>query len=276
MGRSAWAALADPPHLIAHRGGAGLAPENTLPAFTAAVDQWQSDLIELDVRATADGHCVVIHDPTVDRTTNGQGDVAALTLAALRELDAGHRFTRDDGRSFPFRGQGVRVPTIDEVFDAVGATPLIVEVKEEPAQRPLLEAIRRHGAESRVMHAGERHGDRSLFHRQYAGPASASAAQIKRFYAAHVVRLARLWPIRFDAFQVPETHEGRRVVTPRLIEDLRARGVIVHVWTVNEEGDMHRLLDWGVDGLVTDYPDRLARVLHERVGRPLPPALAGV
>src|SRR5687768_14873397 len=102
------------PMLVAHRGGAGLKPENTLAAFLDADALWQADMIELDVHATADGHCVVIHDPTVDRTTNGSGAVAAMTLAELQSLDAGYRFTADGGRSFPMRGQGIRVPTIED------------------------------------------------------------------------------------------------------------------------------------------------------------------
>lgn len=255
--------LADPPHLIAHRGGSALAPENTVAAFRQAVERWNVDLIELDVRASADGHCVVIHDATVDRTTNGTGDVAALTLAALRELDAGHTFSADGGASHPFRGQGVRIPTFDEVLEAVPETPLIVEVKAADAQRPLLDAIRRYGAEQRVIPSGERAADRTLFH-DYPGVSGASSEQMRAYYIKHRLRLGRFFRPGFDTCQVPEVWEGRRVVTPALVRDLHRHGVVIHVWTVDDAADMHRLLDWGVDGLVTDRPDVLERVLVER------------
>ena len=111
------AVLRGGPLLIAHRGGSLLRPENTLNAFESAAADWQADMLEFDVRATRAGHCVVIHDPTLERTTNGTGHVAAHTLAQLRELDAGYRFTADGGRTYPFRDCGIRIPTIDEVLE---------------------------------------------------------------------------------------------------------------------------------------------------------------
>lgn len=264
--------LAKTPMLVAHRGGSGLKPENTLAAFLDADALWRADMIELDVHATADGHCVVIHDGTVDRTTNGTGPVAAMTLAELQSLDAGYRFTADGGRSFPFRGQGIRVPTIEDVFAALPNMPLTVELKTAAAQLPLFRAIAEYHATERVIAAGERNAYRTMFS-SYRGPVSASLEQAVPFYLLHRVRLAALAFMRADVVQMPEFYRGRRMLTPRLVEDLHARGVHVQIWTVNEIADMHRMLDWGVDGLISDYPDRLARVLHERVGRPLPPGL---
>jgi len=120
--------LAGAPHLVAHRGGSGLAPENTLEAFRSAVDDWGADILEMDVRLSADGHVVVIHDETVDRTTNGSGAVGALTLEELRALDAGWRFTDPSGAT-SFRGRGARLPTFDEVLDAFPAVRINVEAK---------------------------------------------------------------------------------------------------------------------------------------------------
>ena len=266
-------ALRGGPLLIAHRGGAGLAPENTLAAFRSAAQDWAADMVELDVRATRDGVCVVIHDETVDRTTNGRGAVAAQDLGELQALDAGYHFSPDGGRTFPFRGRGVRVPTFDEVLAALPRTMrFTVEVKIGSAQPGLAEAIRRHRAEDRVIIAGMHDADRTLF-RDYGGTLSASGRQLSRFWAAHRCYLGSLVPLRAQVVQMCETWQGRRLLTPRLVRDLGRRGIPVHVWTVNEEADMHRLLDWGVDGLLSDFPDRLARVLHERVRRPLPPAL---
>jgi glycerophosphoryl diester phosphodiesterase len=266
------AALAGAPLLIAHRGGGGLKPENTLAAFLDADSVWRADMIELDVRTTSDGHCVVLHDPLVDRTTDGTGPVAAMTLAEIQSLDAGYRFTPDGGRTFPFRGQGIRVPTIDEVMAALPSMRLTVEVKIATAQVPLFAAIANYQATERVIAAGERNAYRTLF-RSYRGPISASLEQSLPFYVMHRLRLSTLSWMRADVVQMPEIYRGRRMLTPRLVSDLHARGIQVHVWTVNEVDDMHRLLDWGVDGLISDFPDRLARVLHERNNRPLPPGL---
>lgn len=266
-------ALTGGPLLIAHRGGAGLAPENTLAAFESADRDWAADMIELDVRATRDGACVVIHDDTVDRTTGGTGAVAERTLHELQQLDAGYRFTRDGGRSFPFRGRGVRVPTFEEVLAALPRMRFTVEIKIGAAQAGLAAAIEKHGAHERVIVAGMYDADRTHF-RSYGGALSASGEQLRRFYIAHRCHAAALVPLRAHVVQMCEHWQGRQLLTPRLVRELRRRGIPVHVWTVNEIADMHRLLDWGVDGLLSDYPDRLARVLHERVGRPLPPALA--
>jgi glycerophosphoryl diester phosphodiesterase len=260
-------ALRGGPLLIAHRGGSALAPENTMAAFRAAVERWDSDMIELDVHASADGRCMVIHDPTVDRTTDGTGAVAGLKHAELAELDAGHRFTTDGGLTFPLRGQGIGIPTLDEVLDALPDTRFTVEVKDGRAQAPMFDSLRERGAEHRVVIAGMRVRDRTLFHR-WSGAISGAVPEVRRFYILFRCGLGAVAPIRSDVVQVPE-YQGRvRLVTPAFIRTLARRNVPVHVWTVNEADDMRRLLDWGVDGIVTDRPDRLAELLTERGHRP--------
>lgn len=224
-------------------------------------------MIELDVRASADGRCVVIHDPTVDRTTNGVGPVAEKSHAELAELDAGYEFTPDGGRSFPFRGRGIGVPTIEQVFETLPDVRLTVEVKAADAQRPLFDALERFNAAGRVIAAGMYAKDRTRF-RSYAGATSASREQILPFWLLHRAHLASLAPLSAAVVQVPEYQGSVRLVTPRFIRDLHARGVHVHVWTVNEETDMRRLLDWGVDGIITDRPDVLARVLKTGFSSP--------
>lgn len=270
--RSIHPALQGGPLLIAHRGGGGLMPENTMAAFLEAQHRWRADMIELDVRATADGECVVIHDATVERTTNGTGSVADMTLAQLKQLDAGYRFSMDGGRTFPTRGQGVQIPTIEEVLAALPNMRITVELKTADAQEPLFRAIEQHGATQRVIAAGERNAFRTLFH-TYRGPLSASLEETLPFFILHRMRLARFGRVPADVIQTCEVYRGRRILRPQLVDDFHARGIMVHVWTINEAADMERLLDWGVDGLVTDRPDRLAKVLHRRYGRPLPPGL---
>jgi glycerophosphoryl diester phosphodiesterase len=261
------------PLLIAHRGGAGLAPENTLAAFEDAAAIWCCDMIELDVRASHDGHCVVIHDATVDRTTDGAGAVSEKTLVELQALDAGYRFSPDNGATHPFRGRGVRIPTIDEVLGSLPTMRFTVEVKTGAAQAGLFAAIRRHDARDRVIIAGMHDCDRDMFS-GYRGAVSASTEELKRFYVRYRAGVGRWLPPRADVVQVPEEWGGRRIVTKRLVRALGARGIPVHVWTVNDVTAMHRLLDAGVEGIVTDRPDALGALLHERVGRPLAPGLA--
>jgi glycerophosphoryl diester phosphodiesterase len=264
-------ALRGAPLLIAHRGGRGLAPENTLAAFQQAVEVWGADMIELDLQASADGHAMVIHDPTVDRTTHGSGTVAETTRAELQKLDAGYHFTAD-GKTYPFRDQGVTIPTIDEVLDQFPKTRFTVELKTAAAQRGLSAAVKRTQSANRVIIAGERRAFRSDF-ADYSGPMSACREEALPFYVLHRLRLSFFGRVPAHVVQMPEYLGRTRALTPRLIRELHAIGVQVHAWTINEIADMKRLLDWGIDGIVTDYPDRLARLLHERLGRPLPPGL---
>jgi glycerophosphoryl diester phosphodiesterase len=255
---------------MAHRGGAALAPENTLLAFRQAIEWWGADVLELDVQPTRDGEVVVIHDPLVDRTTDGAGPVASHTLAELRRLDAGHRFSPDGGRTLPYRGCGVGIPTLAEVLDAFPGMRVNVEVKDGRAQARTREVIAAAHAEGRVLIAAAARGGRSLF-LDYRGAVSASEEEMKAFYLLHRIRAGRLFVPRIDAFQMPFRHNGREVVTERLVRDAHAHNLAVHVWTVDDPGEMRRLLERGVDGIVTDRPDRLARVLHAVRGRPLPP-----
>src|ERR687883_338619 len=119
--------------VVAHRGASARAPENTLRAFKLALEEG-ADALELDVHATTDGIAVVVHDPTLDRTTDATGTVSKLPLERVRAADAGARFSPDGGRTFPWRGRGLRIPTLDEVLVAFPTTPLIIEIKAASAQ----------------------------------------------------------------------------------------------------------------------------------------------
>jgi glycerophosphoryl diester phosphodiesterase len=259
--------LAGAPLLVAHRGGSRLAPENTLAAFRQAVERWRADVLETDVHLSADGRVVVIHDPTVDRTTDGTGRVRDLRWHALRELDAGYRFRALDG-SAPFRGAGVRIPGIDELLESFPRMRINVEVKAAEAGAPLARAIERHGATHRVLIAAFKERTRAGAH-GYPGPRGASLVQV----AAVRFLGARRAP-RADILQVPERWRGVRVVTPGFVATAHRLNLPVQVWTVDEPEDMRRYLAWGVDGIQSDRPDLLARVLSEVARRPLPPGLA--
>lgn len=265
--------LGGAPLLIAHRGGAKLGPENTMAAFRQSVTEWDVDMLEMDVRLSGDGHVIVIHDETVDRTTDGSGPIADMSLEQIQELDAGYRFRDLDGRA-SFASKGVTLPLFEEVLEAFPAMRLNVESKAPEAAAPLVELIRRHGATDRVLVAAEHEYTRAGA-RGYAGPWGASRDQVRSFWLAHhvpVVRHRYCPPV--DAFQVPEVAGRLRVVTPRFVAVAHRWNVPVHVWTVDDPGDMRRLLAMGVDGIQTDRPDVLAEVLMDTDGRPCPPGLA--
>lgn len=261
--------LAGAPLLIAHRGGAGLAPENTLIAFERAISWWGADILELDVQPTRDGEAVVFHDETVDRTTDASGPIINLTLDRIRQLDAGYLFTPDAGESFPFRARGIGVPTLLEVLVAFPGLRINIEIKDGRVQERVWETIREADAADRVLIAAGRTRDRL----RLAGlpvPVSAGKEELRMFIVQ--LRLGKVFfPPRVDALQIPLRWEGREIATPALIAAARALNIPVHVWTIDDEKEIHALLDMGADGIITDRPDRLARILHDRSGRPLPP-----
>ena len=250
------------PWVIAHRGGRGLWPENTLYAFEQA-RALGVDVLEMDLRATSDGAIVVRHDGTVDRTTNGSGRVDHMTLAELRRLDAGYRF--DDGAGqFPFRGQGIVVPTLEEVLERFPEARLNTEMKgftPELATK-LCRLLEQREARDRVLVASFGHEAMSAFRR--ACPTVATSATFREgfsFYQLNRMYLASLYRSPAVALQIPEAFRDRQVLDPELLELADAVNIRVQVWTVNEEADMKRLLGMGVQGLLTDYPDRLLRVM---------------
>ena len=248
---------------VAHRGGAGLAPENTMAAFTQAVERWDADMLELDVNTTRDGHVVVIHDETVDRTTDGSGPVSSFDLSDLQRLDAGFDFRDPDDGTFSFRGKGVRVPQLDEVLGAFPRLRINVELKVPSAAQGTLDIIRRHAAENRVLVAAHHEASRrSVDH--YTGPWGASAKQLRRYWLTYRIPGIDSRAPTADVFQIPDRWRGRSVATPRLLAAAHAHNIPVHVWVVDEPARMHELLDLGVDGIQTDRPDRLDAVFRER------------
>lgn len=249
---------------FAHRGASARAPENTLEAFRLGVEAGAGGL-ELDVHMTRDGEVVVIHDPTVDRTTDGTGAVAEMTLGDLRRLDAGYRFSPDGGATYPYRGAGVRVPTLAELYEEFPEASVNIEMKEaHPGiEKAVLRVVRRAGAQDRTLVVSNRHGVVRRFRRLSAGEIStgASRREITAFYLLCRGRLERLCRPAYDALQVPVEHRGIAVVTQRFVEAAHRRGVRVDAWTINEPGEMRRLLGLGVDTIMTDRPGELDRVL---------------
>jgi glycerophosphoryl diester phosphodiesterase len=253
---------------LAHRGASALAPENTLEAFRLAVESGAGG-VELDVHLTRDGHVVVIHDPTLDRTTDGTGAVVGMTLDELRETDAGYNFSPDHNNTFPYRGSGLRIPTLTEVLREFSGVALNIDMKaNDPGiETAVLEILREAEAEGRALVVSSRRNAVGRFRRMSGGRVSTGASRWETgvFYLFSNLRLERFLRPAYDALQVPLSHRGLPLVTRRFVRAAHAAGVRVDAWTINEAEEMQRLLDLGVDVIMTDRPGTLADVLERRV-----------
>jgi glycerophosphoryl diester phosphodiesterase len=246
---------ADRPLVFAHRGGALLAPENTMPALDNGL-ALGADGLEIDVQLSRDGVAVVIHDRTLDRTTDRRGPVNALTAAELAGVDAGYHFTRDG--SHPFRGQGIGVTTLAEVLARHRDARMIIEMKggEPELARAVAAEVRKAGAVDRTCVGSFYQLSIDTLRAEHPEIVT-SASESEARWTLH--RSWVRWPFtgkrRYAAFQVPE-HAGRmRVVSPAFVRHVHREEHAIQVWVVNDPGDMRRLLDWGVDGIISDVPD---------------------
>jgi glycerophosphoryl diester phosphodiesterase len=218
------------------------------------------------VHATADGEVVVLHDDTLERTTDGAGPVRNLPLARVANLDAGHHFRLADG-TYPFRGRGVRIPTLAALLEAFPAVPLNIEVKQhEPAiEAAVLATLDRFAARDRTLLAAE---DGTIMARIRA----AAPDVVTSFSAPEVAEFVRR--VRANDFagyrppgvalQVPPTFGDVVIVSPEFVAAAHHLGLEVHVWTINDEPEMERLLTLGVDALMTDFPARGRALLARR------------
>ena len=257
------------PLVIAHRGGAGVSPENTLYAFERAA-KMGVDALELDVRSASDGTLVVLHDATVDRTTEGAGLVSQMSLDALKRLDAAYRWSPDGGRSFPLRAKGVTIPTLAEVFAALPETRFIIEPKQgsPSVSKSLCRAIREHGMSDKVTVGSFSQSTLDEFRGECAEVAtSASTGEASKFLLRYKTGLSGDYHPSMRALLIPRQAGGLEVVSRGLVESAHAHNLAVYVWTINSVADMSRVLDMGVDGVMTDYPDRLLQALGRE---PLP------
>ncbi len=234
------------PIIFAHRGASLHAPENTIAAFELALQQG-ADAIELDVKLSADQIPVVIHDPTVDRTTNGSGAIANLSLAALKELDA---------------GEGQRIPTLDEVFESVGGKILInveltnYKTRDDNLVDKVVEVVKKHNLAEGIIF--------SSFIPKNLNRAAELLPQTPRGLLALPSFLG--WIVRNILFKKGDyqaLHPKLENASKKQFEAIHRMGRRVHVWTVNDPDDMRRLADWGVDGIFTDDPELAVKVLRK-------------
>jgi glycerophosphoryl diester phosphodiesterase len=264
------------PLVIAHQGGEGLFPSNTFYAFEQAVAMGV-DVLEMDVHATQDGVLVLMHDATVNRTTDGTGALKKMTLAELQSLDAGYYWPYDSAApdasyytqdrrtgARPFRGKGITVPTLESVFSAFPHLLYNIEIKQtEPSiAEPLCALIRQHQLQSQVLVASFRDSAMQAFRTACPEVAtSGTESEIRPFFLLNALFLGRVHSPQVQAYQVPEYGGGFHILTQRFVNGAHERGVQVHPWTINDSTSLQRMIDLGVDGIITDRPDLLLEIL---------------
>jgi glycerophosphoryl diester phosphodiesterase len=246
--------------VIAHRGGADVWPEETILAFDNAA-KLGVDVLELDVHATADGRVICMHDENVERTTDGVGLVREKTFAELQALDAGAKFTTDGGKTFPYRGTGLKVPTLEEVLRKFPSMHFTVEIKQfKPSiVDAVIAVIEATGMSEKVVVASfDDDTVRDVRAKRPSFATSLAAGEIIRFMqllseedVAAYKPPARLVQPPFAAI----TQERMRIANQL--------GMRIHVWTVDDRADMERMWKLGVHGIMTDVPELLMTVTRE-------------
>lgn len=268
------ALLSSAPLLLgAHRCGRGEWPENTLVAVHEASRRWPDIVLEVDAQLTSDGHVVLMHDFGVDRTTNGSGYVGGMTLEAIRALDGAYHFSTDGGKTFPYRGTGVTVPTLDEAFAAAPNHRFFIEMKDgAQIGRATAEAIQRAGAEARCLVASVS----PLFLEEFRAVAPDVATVYDFISAADMLAALRggdAWNAYKPAHRVlalSHTLRKRFEITPKELDSIREKGILVSMFTLNTREDILKALDLGVDNILTDKPSLLADVLEEEDAKTSP------
>jgi glycerophosphoryl diester phosphodiesterase len=242
--------------IIAHRGASGRAPENTIRAFELALEEG-ADAFELDVHVTADGVPVVVHDPTLDRTTDATGRVADLPLGRIQEADAGARFSPDRGRTFPWRGQGIHIPTLEEVLTTFPSVPCIVELKTAGACEAVQHTLLKLGATDRCALMSFEPAALDPFREP---PWTTGATSREALHLLSHAMLGRpLGEVRYRLLSVPERYRGFPIPLHTPAAAARRLGHPVHVWVVNSLEHAKRLWNKGVAGIVTNYPHDMRR-----------------
>ncbi len=252
------------PLIFAHQGGETLRPTNTMLAFRHAV-ALGADVLDTDMQRTSDGVLVLVHDETVDRTSDGTGAVRDLSFDELRQLDFAHSFTTDGGETHPYRDQGHGVVTVEELFVNFPTHRIGIEIKQTPAvaATELCAVIARLGREDDVLVSSFEQRNMDVFRRECPDVAtSATEGEVRTFYVLHRLGLVGLSSPTFDAFQVPERSGGVQLLTSGFIDDARAVGVPIVPWTIDDPADLERVLGLGVEGINTNYPDRLADLVR--------------
>ncbi|MBL8099019.1 MAG: glycerophosphodiester phosphodiesterase [Anaerolineales bacterium] len=249
--------------VIAHQGGDGIAPGNTMFAFQNAVDLGV-DVLEMDLHITKDNVLVLIHDETIDRTTNGSGEVESMTLDEIKQFDAGYDWSNDNDATFPFRGQGITIPTLEEVFNSFPQMKMTIEIKKSNTSmiEPFCDMIREYDMQEKIVVASFYDDKMKAFREECPEVATSSAKnETTVFVLLSKVFLTGFYSPQFYSLQVPEESSGITVMTESFIRAAHERNLAVEPWTINDEETMRKFIEWGVDGIMTDRPDIMIEIL---------------
>lgn len=255
-----------PPLVIAHQGGDGVWPGDTMYAFENAVEIG-ADVLEMDAHITKDGQIVLMHDEKVDRTTEGTGLIEDLTLPELKQLDAAYQWSNDEGKTFPYRGQGIEVPTLEELFQKFSPMRYVIEIKltQNPIDKPLCDLIRKYDMQDKVVIASFHDEAMQNFRKTCPQVAtSASRGEVTKFVLLGKVFLSGLVAPQYQSLQPPyDPRESMNIpiMTERFIRQAHAKNIAVEPWTVDNPQMMRQYIEWGVDGIMTDRPDLMIEVL---------------
>lgn len=251
------------PLVIAHQGGDGVWPGETMLAYQNAVDLGV-DVLEMDIHITTDGVLVLMHDETVDRTTDGTGEIESLTLEELKQLDAAYDWSPDEGITFPYRGQGIQITTLEEIFQAFPDMRMTIEIKKTKASmaKPFCDLIRQYDMQEKVLVASFHDERLKEFRAECPEIATSSAKnETTMFVLLTKAYLGSFYSPKFLSLQVPEESSGITVMTPAFVRAAHERNLAVEPWTINDEETMRKFIEWGVDGIITDRPGLLMKVL---------------
>ncbi|MCF6409752.1 glycerophosphodiester phosphodiesterase [Pseudalkalibacillus salsuginis] len=253
---------------VAHRGASGHAPEHTLPSYELG-EQMKGDYVEVDLQMTKDGELIAMHDETLDRTTNGTGLVKDHTLEQIKQLDAGSWFNEMNPEMAKEEYKGLQVPTLDEVIEKFGKSANYYIETKSPEVYP--------GMEEKLLETLERH--------QLIGPNAPSSKVIIQSFSPESLKKVHdlntriplvqlLWytsPATITDAELDQYKEyaigvgmNHNQIDEAYVQKVREHNLLIHPYTVNEKEDMQKLLDWGVTGMFTNYPDRLHEVLESR------------
>ena len=277
--------------VIAHQGGAGIHPSNTLYAMQKAA-ALGVDILEMDVHRSADGHLVLIHDHTVDRMTNGTGKVMEKTAAELISLDAAYYFSPDPDYSnirekkrrhqlknqdskYPLRGKGIRIPLLKEVFEAFPDKRMIIEIKQKSPSiaEQFCRLIRSYHRQQDIL-VGSFHQQAKHQFREHCPdvPTSATPREAVLFFVGSKLKLTRAFSSKAVALHLPGAIKlpeslsflgSIESISPGLVKEAHRKNMTIHVWTVNEPQEMKKLIDLQVDGIMTDYPQKMTGLMKQ-------------
>jgi len=249
---------------IAHAAGKGLGPENTLFTLQKSVEAG-ADILEIDIHSTSDSILVLMHDHKVNRTTNGDGFVWDYTYEKLRKLNAGYYWTNDDSLTFPFREMGISIATLNDVFVQFSDTRINIEIKQvtPPIIENLCNMIHEYKLVNHVLIGSFVDGVLENFREECSDVAtSAGMGETRIYYGLNLFHLDWLYKPDAHVFEVPTYFKGTYLLTNQFISGLQKNNIPIYVWTVNEKEAMRKLINIGIDGILTDFPDRLSEIIN--------------